>query len=61
MGFAFASSWCDDSLCWVMFCLFGIICVVGENCIFGTLNNALHRFGISNIDFVKIGLQTLQT
>ena len=31
----------------------------GENCIFGTV--ALRSFGIPNIDFVKIGLQTLDS
>ena len=36
-------------------------CFLGENCIFGTSNNALRRFRTPNIDFVKITLETLDS
>jgi hypothetical protein len=33
----------------------------GENCKFGTSNIALRNFAIPNVDFAKIGLETLSS
>lgn len=48
-------------LLWQHTSMFASVCVYQENCIFGIRIAVLRKNGTLNVDFIKIGLQTLDS